>query len=94
MKSDHPVVVCWDCDGIVIEKDSLELHYANSSAHLSCAFCGLGKRNLADMDEVRVIAAPLWYTRFLHLQQHIRHVHAPGAEMKDDREGGNVSVSA
>ncbi|KAH0834849.1 hypothetical protein J3R83DRAFT_10471 [Lanmaoa asiatica] len=51
LESDHPVVVCWDCNGIVVETASLELHYADSSAHPSCAFCGLGKRNSADMDE-------------------------------------------
>lgn len=51
-------MICWDCDGIVVEKDGLELHYTDSLAHPSCAFCGLGKRNSTDMDEVRVIAVP------------------------------------
>ncbi|KAF8553377.1 hypothetical protein OG21DRAFT_1260009 [Imleria badia] len=51
VESDHPVVVCWDCDGTVVEKNSLELHYADSSAHPSCTICGVGKRTSADMDE-------------------------------------------
>ncbi|KAG6379708.1 hypothetical protein JVT61DRAFT_10237 [Boletus reticuloceps] len=51
VESDHPVVVCWDCDGIVVERNSLELHYAESSAHPTCAFCGVGKRTAADMNE-------------------------------------------
>ncbi|KAF8136921.1 hypothetical protein EV363DRAFT_642341 [Boletus edulis] len=51
VESDHPVVVCWDCDGIVVETHSLELHYAESSAHPTCAYCGVGKRNTADMNE-------------------------------------------
>jgi len=56
VESDHAVVVCWDCDGIVVEKSSLELHYAGSPAHATCGFCGVGKRNSADMDEVCVIS--------------------------------------
>ncbi|KAI9460786.1 hypothetical protein HD554DRAFT_2132277 [Boletus coccyginus] len=51
VESDHAVVVCWDCDGIVVERNSLELHYAGSPAHATCGFCGVGKRNSADMDE-------------------------------------------
>ena len=89
---DHPVVVCWDCDGIVVEKNSLELHYTESSAHPSCTFCGVGKKNSADMDVVCVIAELLWYTRFLHPTQHIRHVHATDAEMQDQPSAGNVNV--
>ena len=59
VESDHPVVVCWDCDGIVIDKNSLELHYADlASAHPTCASCGVGTRNLADMVEVCAIAMP------------------------------------
>ena len=59
VESDHRVVVCWDCDGMVVDKTSLELHYADSaSAHPTCAFCGAGTRNMANMDEVRVIAMP------------------------------------
>ncbi|KIK81504.1 hypothetical protein PAXRUDRAFT_832802 [Paxillus rubicundulus Ve08.2h10] len=49
--SEHPVVVCWDCDGAVIEQDSLELHYAVSPDHPSCPFCRVGKRTRDDMDE-------------------------------------------
>ena len=53
VESDHRVVVCWDCDGMVVDKTSLELHYADSaSAHPTCAFCGAGTRNMANMDEV------------------------------------------
>lgn len=59
VESDHPVVVCWDCDGVVVEKNSLEFHYTDSPAHPSCAICGLGEKNSADMDEVCVIAMPL-----------------------------------
>ncbi|KAN0085922.1 hypothetical protein V8E55_007056 [Tylopilus felleus] len=51
VESDHPVVVCWDCGGIVVEMNSLELHYAESSSHPSCGFCGVGKRNATDMAE-------------------------------------------
>ncbi|KIJ05327.1 hypothetical protein PAXINDRAFT_21398 [Paxillus involutus ATCC 200175] len=49
--SEHPIVVCWDCDGAVVEQDSLELHYAVSPEHPSCRFCGVGKRIPDDMEE-------------------------------------------
>ncbi|KIJ14586.1 hypothetical protein PAXINDRAFT_100062 [Paxillus involutus ATCC 200175] len=49
--SEHPVAVCWDCDGAVVEQDSLELHYAVSSKHPSCRLCGVGKRDTDDMEE-------------------------------------------
>ncbi|KAF8837077.1 hypothetical protein BDN67DRAFT_1005123 [Paxillus ammoniavirescens] len=49
--SEHPVVVCWDCDGAVVEQDDLELHYTVSSEHPSCRFCGVGKRNPDDIEE-------------------------------------------
>ncbi|KIK79195.1 hypothetical protein PAXRUDRAFT_290624 [Paxillus rubicundulus Ve08.2h10] len=48
---EHPVVVCWDCDGAVIEQDSLELHYAVFPKHPSCPFCRVGKRTPDDMEE-------------------------------------------
>ncbi|KIJ14570.1 hypothetical protein PAXINDRAFT_100049 [Paxillus involutus ATCC 200175] len=49
--SEHPVVVCWDCDGAVVEQDSLELHYAVSPEHPSCRFCGVGQRHSDGMEE-------------------------------------------
>ncbi|KIJ05222.1 hypothetical protein PAXINDRAFT_103863 [Paxillus involutus ATCC 200175] len=49
--SEHPVVVCWDCDGAVVEQDSLELHYTVSPEHPSCTFCRVGKRNADQMEE-------------------------------------------
>ncbi|KIJ07590.1 hypothetical protein PAXINDRAFT_102894 [Paxillus involutus ATCC 200175] len=48
---EHPVVVCWDCDGAVVEQDSLELPYAVSPEHPSCTFCGVGKRHSDGMEE-------------------------------------------
>ena len=96
MELDH--VVCWDCDGIVVDKNSLELHYADSvSAHPTCAFCGVGTRNMANMDEVCVIHA---INTFLmnyypyNLTQHVRHTHATSAEMEDHPRAGNLNVSA
>ena len=62
VESDHPVVVCWDCGGIVVEMNSLELHYAESSSHPSCGFCGVGKRNATDMAEVCLIAKSTVHT--------------------------------
>ncbi|KIJ61397.1 hypothetical protein HYDPIDRAFT_42622 [Hydnomerulius pinastri MD-312] len=47
----HPVVVCWDCEGAVVDQGSLELHYADSPEHPSCSFCGVGMRNSEDMAE-------------------------------------------
>ena len=59
VESDHPVVVCCDCDDMAIDKNSLELHHADSvSVHPTCAFCGVGTRDLADMDEVCAIVMP------------------------------------
>ncbi|KAF8838955.1 hypothetical protein BDN67DRAFT_970845, partial [Paxillus ammoniavirescens] len=49
--SQHPVVVCWDCEGAVVEQDSLELHYTVSPEHPSCTFCRVGKRNPDQMEE-------------------------------------------
>ncbi|KIK18784.1 hypothetical protein PISMIDRAFT_175108, partial [Pisolithus microcarpus 441] len=46
---EHPVVVCWECDGAVILQDSLELHYA--SEHPTCAICGLRMKERDLLDE-------------------------------------------
>ncbi|KIJ63214.1 hypothetical protein HYDPIDRAFT_113824 [Hydnomerulius pinastri MD-312] len=48
---DHRVVVCWDCDGSVVEQESLEIHYAVSPHHPSCGFCGVGMKNVDFMEE-------------------------------------------
>ncbi|KAF9226370.1 hypothetical protein BS17DRAFT_543865 [Gyrodon lividus] len=47
----HPTVVCWDCDAAIVEQDSLELHYTDSPNHPTCAFCGVGMKNVNAMDE-------------------------------------------
>ncbi|KAF9226369.1 hypothetical protein BS17DRAFT_543724 [Gyrodon lividus] len=47
----HPTVVCWDCDAVIVEQDSLELHYTDSPDHPTCAFCGVGMKNVNAMDE-------------------------------------------
>ena len=83
-------MVCWDCDGIVVEETSLESHYTESPAHPSCVVCGLGKKNSADMDEVcdyRVIDTCLTPS-----PQHVKDVHA--MEIEDQPQGDDVTVSA
>lgn len=86
-------MVCWDCDGIVVEKNSLELHYADSSVHPTCAFCGVGARNLADMDEVCFDRHAVGKHVTYNPTQHVRHMHTTRTEMDDHPGGGDVSVS-
>ncbi|KAL4080060.1 hypothetical protein V8B97DRAFT_1929762 [Scleroderma yunnanense] len=38
----HPVVVCWDCEGAIVSEDSLDVHYALE--HPSCTVCGVRMR--------------------------------------------------
>ncbi|KAG9311707.1 hypothetical protein JVU11DRAFT_7945 [Chiua virens] len=59
LESGHPVVVCWDCDGIVVETDSLGLHYTESPAHPSCVICGVGMRNSDAMNEQWEVATQM-----------------------------------
>jgi hypothetical protein len=70
-------VVCWDCDGAVVEQDSLELHYAVSPEHPSCTFCGVGKRIQTTWKRF-VPVAGLWNEHvFSYIYtQHIKNHHA------------------
>ncbi|KAF8838950.1 hypothetical protein BDN67DRAFT_825592 [Paxillus ammoniavirescens] len=48
---EHPIMVCWDCGGAIVEQDGLEHHYTDSPDHPTCAFCGVGMKNVDAMDE-------------------------------------------
>ena len=46
----HPIVVCWDCEGAIISEDNLDLHYA--SEHPPCTICGARMRTRDALLEV------------------------------------------
>lgn len=45
-------MVCWDCGGALVEQYGLEHHYTDSPDHPTCAFCGVGMKNVDAMNEV------------------------------------------
>ncbi|KIJ14569.1 hypothetical protein PAXINDRAFT_169719 [Paxillus involutus ATCC 200175] len=48
---EHPAMVCWDCGGALVEQYGLEHHYTDSPDHPTCAFCGVGMKNVDAMNE-------------------------------------------